>query len=403
MPDTATPPAHTDLPRVLLVDDDPRVLEALERSLRSRFAVVTVASGAAALDTLKRDASFAVIVSDLRMPSMNGVTLLSRTRELAPDAMRVLLTGHADLDVAMEAVKEGRVYQILRKPCHPTVLTSTLTGAVEQYREVAAQRELLQQATRGTIRALSDLLALMNPAVFGRAERVRRTATKLAGRLALPDPVQLDIAVTLWHLGCLALPPVVADKLGRGRALTEDETALLEELPATATRLVAHIPQLRAVRELLAVLSSPSRKSSIAGQLLHAALETETLESQGVPEKELFETLDVLLAGYDRRMLEELRAMRGEDGAALRVRDVLLRDITEGMVFATDVVTQAGLLLIARGQAVTPPLLERVHTHWAEFARTESMRMIIGDSRVHATEPLVDVAAARAAGQRAAA
>jgi len=370
-------------PRILCVDDETRVLEALERTLRNRFTVVTAIGAEAALAELERDPAFAVIMSDLRMPGMDGVSLLARAQELAPEATRVLLTGHVDLEVAIEAVNHGRVYQFLRKPCHPEVMARALQLASEQHRLVTAQREVLEQTLRGSIRALADVLALVSPAAFGRSERVQRMAGLMARQFSVPDPWSIEVAATIWHLGCMAVSPSLADRVGRGAELEPEELAMVAQLPETALRLVAHIPRLDSVRELLnAVAMPPNSAVPLGAQVFRAALEMDTLEARGLTGAAACEVLDVVLAGYGPRIMETLRGLRGvEDAAVVEVRAMRLCDVTLGMVFADDVTNQAGLLLVARGQEVTTPLLERVRTYWYGFAYTAMVQMVLPASQ----------------------
>ena len=108
--------------RLLCVDDDPHALAALSRVLRSHYDVTTSTSALAALAQLEGGESFHVVVSDLRMPEMDGVAFLGRVRLLAPDTARVLLTGNADLSGAIAAVNEGQVFRFLVKPCEADAL-----------------------------------------------------------------------------------------------------------------------------------------------------------------------------------------------------------------------------------------------------------------------------------------
>lgn len=375
---TPTPAAKQAPVRILCVDDEPRVLDALERMLRGRFTVVTAAGPGPALEELQRDPRFAVVMSDLRMPGMSGIELLRKAGELAPDAVRVLLTGHAELETAIEAVNHGHVFQFLRKPCHPQVVVAALRAAAEQHRLVTAERELLEHTLRGSVRALAEVLALVSPAAFGRAERVRRMVGQLAHRLSAADPWSIEVAATIWHLGCVTLSPSIAERIARGVELDAEERELIGRLPAAAARLIAHIPRLESVRDLLeAVAEAPRDEVPLGAQLLRAVLDLDTLEARGFTLGAAFDALDVALAGYDVRVLTELRLLRGVEGTALQVREMPLAEVTIGMIFADDVVNQAGLLLIARGQEVTIPLLDRVRTYWAGFAHTEMVRMIV--------------------------
>jgi CheY-like chemotaxis protein len=130
--------ASEGLPRVLFVDDEPHVLAAIQDSLRRRFQVVTAGSGVEGLDVLRSSPAFAVIVSDFRMPEMNGAEFLASARRLAPHIPRVMLTGQATVENAIAAVNEGNIYKLLTKPCSPPDLIDSLDAAVEYGRTLVA-------------------------------------------------------------------------------------------------------------------------------------------------------------------------------------------------------------------------------------------------------------------------
>lgn len=131
-------------PRVLCVDDEPQVLASLKNVLRRRFDVTTAEGGLDGLRSLTQAGPFTVVVSDFRMPGMNGAEFLRRVRDIAPDTIRILLTGQANLDDTISAVNEGYIFRFLGKPCPPPVLLKALDGAVEQARLVTRDRELLE-------------------------------------------------------------------------------------------------------------------------------------------------------------------------------------------------------------------------------------------------------------------
>ena len=135
--------------RILFVDDDPRVLQAFERQFYKRFEIRTAIGPELGLQTLGADGPFATVVSDLRMPGMNGIEFLTRVRQASPDTVRVMLTGDADLSAAMAAVNEGKIFQFLTKPCPSDMLSRTLESALEQHRLITAERELLESTLRG--------------------------------------------------------------------------------------------------------------------------------------------------------------------------------------------------------------------------------------------------------------
>jgi DNA-binding NtrC family response regulator len=125
-------------PKVLCVDDEPNVLEGLKLHLSPMWEVVTTTSGALALELLARQGAFAVVISDMRMPGMDGATLLGIIRQRSPHTVRILLTGQVEADAATAAVDAG-FFRVLKKPCAPGVLVSVVKDAVRQYNQTVGK------------------------------------------------------------------------------------------------------------------------------------------------------------------------------------------------------------------------------------------------------------------------
>ena len=231
-------------PRVLLVDDEPNVLESLRDILYRSFDVETALGGAEGLEKLQVDGPFEVLVTDMRMPGIGGAEVLADgSRRLAPDTVRLLLTGHADIDAAIEAVNSGQVFRFLTKPCARETLVRALVDAANQHRLLTSERVLLEQTLSGAVQALTDVLALVNPVAFGRATRLRCMAGDFACTVHLDDPWQVEMAAMLSQVGCLSLPQETAERYYRGDELSVDELALVERLPLVAARLLRPHPQ----------------------------------------------------------------------------------------------------------------------------------------------------------------
>ncbi|MBI6546352.1 MAG: response regulator, partial [Cyanobacteria bacterium NC_groundwater_1444_Ag_S-0.65um_54_12] len=144
----------SDRLKILCVDDETQILAGLAWHLRRQYEMIAALNAPAGLEALERDGSIAIVLSDMRMPGMDGAAFLSRVRQVAPDAARILLTGHADLEVAINAVNEGQIFRFLTKPCPPPVLLAAVNAAAEQYRLITAERVLLGQTLGGSIKAL---------------------------------------------------------------------------------------------------------------------------------------------------------------------------------------------------------------------------------------------------------
>lgn len=353
--------ASANKPRVLCVDDEPLVLEGLTLHLRTRFELLTATSGAAGIDRLKYDGPFAVVVSDMRMPHMSGAEFLAQARQIAPDTVRMLLTGYADLESAVAAVNQGQIFRFLSKPCPPPLMVQAVTAAVEQHRLVQAERVLLEETLAGAIRMLTEVLSLASPLAFGRAVRLKRLAAQLCDRLEVDTRWHIEAAAQLSQIGCITLPAELIEKLYFARPLTPAEQAMVERLPALADQLLGKIPRLEPVREILAMQArrfDGGAELPLGARILRLLVDYDRLEAGGASASVALGTLAQRAGAYDPALLEDLRAIVGTSKED--VRELPLLALRPGMVFAEDVRSRTSTLLVARGQTVTHGLLERM-------------------------------------------
>lgn len=134
--------------KVLVVDDEPDNLDLLHRTFRREFEVFKAASGAEALNILDAQGEMAVIISDQRMPKMNGTEFFSRTVESFPDTIRIVLTGYTDVEDLVSAINAGKVFKYITKPWKPQVLKATVTQAAQTYQMVKRRTRELSRALR---------------------------------------------------------------------------------------------------------------------------------------------------------------------------------------------------------------------------------------------------------------
>ncbi len=134
--------------KILLVDDEPHVTEALKRTLHKEpYEVLSANSANEALQILARE-PVAVVISDERMPGMPGAEFLAIVYRDYPETIRIMLTGHANLELAMRAINEGQIYRILLKPCSEQEIRITLRQAVQQKELADKSRQLLQKVKK---------------------------------------------------------------------------------------------------------------------------------------------------------------------------------------------------------------------------------------------------------------
>jgi response regulator RpfG family c-di-GMP phosphodiesterase len=359
------------LVKVLCVDDEPHIIEGLSLHLRREYAVTAAHSGAEGLTALMEKGPFAVVLSDMRMPGMDGASFLAHVREQAPDTVRMLLTGNTDQQTAIAAVNDGQIFRFLTKPCPPDKLRLAFKAATEQHRLIIAERVLLEQTLHGSIKTLVDVLSLTNPLSFGRAMRVKQHVSDLAEKLGLPERWQVEVAAMLSQLACITLPAETVEKLYYGQPLSEAEKETVARLPIVTERLLGNIPRLEAVRAILAKAARPyyhneslpsdPDKALVArgANILKVVLDFDSLETQGNSAERAIDTLRGRTQSYDVETLEAFATIRCGTMQKDDVRELPLAGIREGMVLADDLKMTNGTLLAARGYEVTTSFVER--------------------------------------------
>lgn len=366
--------------KVLCVDDEPQVTQGLALQLRQKYDVVAATSGAQGLELIASTGPFAVVLSDMRMPGMDGAAFLARVREVAPDTVRMLLTGHADIDAAVAAINQGQIFRFLIKPCPPDMLRQAFDAAAEQHRLITSERVLLGHTLHGSIKALTDILSIANPVAFGRAGRVRQIVREMADALELRERWHVEVAAMLSMLGTVALPDETARKYAAGEALTVEERGMVERMPDVTESLLANIPRLEPVREILSLFFG--RRASSAGDagrlanVLRIAVDFDELDTRGLAAEEALDTLASRAGAYRPEVMQALLACKGVSAVQHEVREIPLRALGAGMVLAEDMKTRTGLLLLARGFEVTRSFIERAR-NFPEGHVREPVRVLV--------------------------
>jgi response regulator RpfG family c-di-GMP phosphodiesterase len=387
MSDTTSPKM-----KVLCVDDEPNVLSGLALHLRKRYDLVTATSGADALEILEQYKGTAVIISDMRMPVMDGAVFLSRSRDVAPDAVRLLLTGQTDMNSAIAAVNHGQIFRFLAKPCPPAALIAAVEAAIEQHRLITSERVLLEQTVRGSIKALTDVLALTNPAAFGCATRIRQLTSELVTRLGLHTSWQVDVAAMLCQLGSVALPAETAARLYAGERLTDEDTQMVDRMPAVAEQLLGQIPRLDDVVAMLSAVERPFHSLEAdsdaqeqlrhhGGEVLKVAKDFDALEVLGNSPARTVDIMRARSGRYDPDVLSALEGLRAGEGSREKIVEITLSAVRVGMVFAEDVKSADGMLLAARGCEVTTSFVARMRNVRADIGKT-AIRVVLPNTRL---------------------
>ncbi len=349
--------------RILFVDDDPHLLEGMERALGFEYDVLTACGGAEGLATLEACVDIAVVVSDMRMPGMDGAQFLTAVRERFPSVIRILLTGQADVESAIAAVNQGQIWRFLTKPCPPERLESILADGLELARLRSVERDMLDHTVRAVVEMLAHALSLATPVAFGRAAHMAHYAGELAAALDLDEQWSLEVAAQLSHLGCIALRPETVARAHAMQPLSTEEIEEYASHPEIAFGLLSPIPRLeKAAAVIRRFQSEESQLKQLAAeapdlglhaQVLRAALEVDRRVTTGIP---LPRAVELVRAGFgwmDSRLLAALPQLTALDVETQRVIAMHPRDLSAGMVLDEDILSVSGMLLAPAGQPVT--------------------------------------------------
>lgn len=360
--------------RILCVDDEANVLAAFQRNLRRRFTVETALGGEEAVLMVKNHGPYAVIVADMNMPGMNGIQLLKRVREMTPDTVRIMLTGNADQQTAMEAINQGHIFRFFTKPCTPEVLGAGLEAGLEQYRLVTAERELLEKTLSGSIKMLTEILSMVEPQFFGRGQRVRDYVRLLGPALNLTNLWELEMAAVLAQVGYVTIPAAIIQKGKAGIALTPAEQQIVNRVPEIGQKLLSNIPRLEQVAKILLYQNkffdgsgfpadgTADEQIPIGSRVLRFLGDFVQLEFGGMPKSEIVEQMRKRPGAYDPRVVSAAMATLVQDPKVIESgQAVKAKDLCTGQVLLSPVQTHDGVLILPAGTRLSPMLLEKIH------------------------------------------
>lgn len=358
---------------VLFVDDDLILLKSFKRSLPpNHFRVVTADSPEKGLEILEQQGPFSVIVSDMKMPGMSGIEMLMQAKIISPDTSRILLTGFANQQTAIDGVNKGNLFRFLIKPCDIESLNRILHSAVRQYQLIRAEKELLEQTLLGTVKVLSQILTLVNPTAQGCANRIKRYVNHITKNLALNEDKWLyEMAAILSQLGCLTIPPEILQRDAIGDGLSDSEREILDQHPSVTAKLLAQIPRMEEVIEMIASqkksyiefpgYSDPENYSRtfLGSQILHAARGLDRLIRVGIPPEKALYTLRQEADEYNPFIIDALSDFDFDLENMVQV-SITTDRLTTQMILDENIYTNSDMLLASKGQKITEAVLRGI-------------------------------------------
>ena len=343
-------------PRILCVDDEQNVLDSFRRLLRKDFDLNTANSGADGLLLMEQNGPFAVVVSDFKMPGMNGVEFLTKAKTLEPDTIRIMLTGQAEEMTAAKAINDGRIFRFLYKPITSSEFLKCLHEAIRQYNLVSAEKDVLERTLKGSIEAMTEILSLTNPLAFSRATKVQGLCKQVGENMGLQDLWQIEVAAMLSHLGYVTIPAAILEKRSTGQQLSPSEFQMFEDLPQTTQKLIGHIPRLEKTIQIIKIaqgndsLSTFSMEDevSMAAAILRSVTKLDQMLEKGYGRNEAISEMISHSGHYNRTVVDQLKLLKTEQSGT-RTKRLNIDQLRVGMILNEPIRTDEGLTVAPEG------------------------------------------------------
>ncbi len=368
--------------RVLFVDDEVNVLAGLERQFKRKFDTHTAEGGEKALSLMADDGPVAVVISDMRMPEMNGVEFLARVKSKYPDTIRIMLTGNNDQETAVEAINEGDIFRFFTKPCSPEKLLGGIEDALQQYRLITSEKVLLEQTLGGSVKVLLEVLSLVDPDGAGKAGKVRKWASDIAKWTGWSNPWKIELATMLSPIGRIALPTDLMAKADKNEELSADELATMERSPEISRNLIANIPRLKGISKIIYYQNknfdgSGFPHDDVSGEdiplearILHILNDLAGITNSKTSELPFgteFDQLEHQSGRYDPKLLTGIRAyfVNKKEGLgdkeATSLLEVSIAQLRPGDVLVSDLKTKKDVLALGSGQEISQVIREKLN------------------------------------------
>lgn len=367
---------------ILLVDDEPNVLRAFRRNLRNDFDVHVAESGAKGMGLLKTETIFSVIVSDMQMPEMNGVEFLKKSKEVQPNAIRVMLTGNADQQTAIDAINHGDIFRFINKPSTPQIVSEVLHASIHQYKLNTIEEDLLETTLRASISALSETLSLASPEIFGRTSRLKGHIARCVTLLGVKDAWRYEALAMLCLVGLVSLPSEAIKLINDGERLDANYGQMYIYHSELAYQLISKIPRMEEIATSIRYQNKnyngggyPENEMSsadipVASRLLKIVIDFdhfETLHKNSDIAIQKLEAKSGII--YDPRLLDLFkRSLTSITHANEEL--VKISDLDNSMTLARDVKNSTDVLLLSKGLRVSDAVISRL----SSFHRSKTIR-----------------------------
>jgi response regulator RpfG family c-di-GMP phosphodiesterase len=376
--------------RILFVDDEETVLSGFRLTIGRDHDVSVASSGPKGIEVFKNDGPFAVVVSDFQMPGMNGAEFLKTIRSMDSEVVTMLLTGAANFEDVSTTVRCGRIFRLLGKPCPTEEMRENLCDALEQYRLVRAEQDLLEETLNGAVSAMTAILAASKPLFFGRSQRVKRMAFQLADEMDISDSWRLELAATFSYLGFVGLPDEVQEDVYHHKVLSNEVQNILNGFPVFISDVLGEIPRLDEIARIILHIdddfneNTPDEKGiRKLASLLRLSQHYDRYLTEGHAGTRIFETLMQREQIYLPGAVASLRKIYDLDRDDTQIEEVSPDCLEPGMQVSEDLRLPNGLLVAPRGTVVDHHFVRIIQNYMATYARNPFPERVVALVKVN--------------------
>lgn len=414
------------LPVILCVDDEPNILSSLRRLFRAKgFQILVADGGAAGLAILEAEV-VDLVISDMRMPGMDGAQFLEQVRQRWPDTVRLLLTGHSDVTSTIDAINRGEIYRYITKPWDDNDIVLIVRQALERKAmeketkrlealtarqneelkelnasleakveartaEIQAANERLKNSFVTSIKVFSTLIEMRGGSLSGHSRRVADLSRRIAQKMGLDNKLKQEIfvAALLHEIGKIGFPDeLLATPLSK---MKPDQLEAYCKHAAQAEQLLLPLQELRGASDIISAqferFDGTGTPDHIAGELIPIGTRILTLASD-------YDNMQIGLQTHSRLTPEEARVMishgagsrydpavvaafigtlgeASQKASGVPDRSVKSNEMEVGMMLSRDLITPSGLLMLSTGHMLD----ERVITRIRNFERSGHLEL----------------------------
>lgn len=367
--------------KILIVDDEENVLYGIKRQLRGNFNIFLAGSGKEALDVLRSEKHFALVITDYKMPEMNGLELLQQVHKISPETITMMLTGQADFENIIDIINRGQIFRFLTKPCAPKLLVKNIEDGIRQYRLVNSEKELLSKTLNGVVKLLMEMLSFSRPVAFNRTVRIRKMVDYLLDSIRISDPWKVELATMLSHVGFITLPEEMENFLKNPLHVSETHREPFNSYITTGAELLEKIPRLEGVAEIIRNQNykEMTPEVPIGSLILRLAIDYDNYELSGLTTNKIVEKMEATRGRYDEDVFKAFQNIINKN--KLSNQKILLQTTIDklqpGMYFGETVVSQSGVTVANKGQLVTQTQITTLQNYFRQKQIASGIKVFV--------------------------